>query len=112
MNPSYRHFGAGFVLLSLLAVVSCQEEYLPIEAAVELPEAPKEVLCSVKVHHVASCVERVLSVRGAGVHTHSADESLRMHVVSWQLEKLMMHVRTMEQWATGTFTTQQPSRLP
>ena len=50
MNTPYRHFGAGLVLVSLLAGVSCQEEYLPIEAAIEIPEAPKETLCSVKVY--------------------------------------------------------------
>ena len=49
MDTSYRYVGAGLVLLSLLAGVSSQEEYLPIEAAIEIPEAPKETLCSVKV---------------------------------------------------------------
>ena len=52
MDASYRYVGAGLVLLSLLAGVSSQEEYLPIEAAIESPEAPKETLCSVKVDQV------------------------------------------------------------
>ena len=72
MNASYRHFGAGLVLLSLLAGVSCQEEYLPIEAAIEIPEAPKETLCSVKVYQISSlCLMCIKGARYCCAHADS-----------------------------------------
>ena len=82
MNPSYRRIGADLALLWLLTGVSCQEEYLPIEAAIEIPEAPKETLCSVKVHQVAPCLVCTSKVRAAGVHMRTAEERLHVHVFS------------------------------
>ena len=80
MYSSHRHIGVRLVLLSLVAGVSCQEEYLPIEAAVEIPEAPKEILCSVKVYHVTPCLLCASKLRATGVHMQTAEETLHEHV--------------------------------
>ena len=80
MNTSVPPFRCGLSApVSLLAGVSCQEEYLPIEAAIEIPEAPKETLCSVKVypdHPLVSYVHQGRSL--LTVHMQTAEERLQV----------------------------------